>query len=160
MFVERTRNSERPTHWSEFAEYAEDQHSLQDEEDHDEDEWYELVKSVQSVCPVVRVGHGILPVIGKGKTSVECNVASTDEECSCRAKDQANRCNSSVIEDLVADYGVHEQNPKSGDDRSNVNSRETNAHATIEWEPANCEDLTDGDDNVADEEELHFSVSD
>lgn len=39
-----------------------------------------------------------------------------------------------------------------------MNRRETNAHATIEWEPADCEDLTDRDNDVAEEEELHFSV--
>lgn len=33
------------------------------------------------------------------------------------------------------------------------------AHRVVQGEAANSEDLADGDDNVADEEELHFSVS-
>lgn len=39
-----------------------------------------------------------------------------------------------------------------------MNSRESDAHATIEWEPADCEDFAYRDDNVAEEEKLHFSV--
>ena len=155
---ERSRSFTRLTHWANFAEYAENQHSFQDEEDDNKDEWHKLVQGVESVCPVGRARDGILPVVGESKSSVERNVAGADEERSCRTEDQANGRNSTVVEYLVADHGVHEQNPKSGHDRCNVNSRETDAHATIQWEPANCEDLTYRDDNVAEEEKLHFSV--
>ena len=146
------------THRANFTEYAEDQHSFQDEEDHNEDERHKLIQSVESVCPVGRTRNSILPVVGESKSSVQCDVAGADKECSRRAKDEANGGNGSIVEYLVADHSVHEQNPKSGHDRCNMNSRETNAHATIEWEPADCEDLTYRDNDVAKEEELHFSV--
>ena len=133
----------RPTHWTDFSEYAENQDSLQDEEDHNEDERHELVEGVESVSPVGRTRDGVLPVVGEGESSVERNVSRADKERSCRAKNEANGGNSSIVKYLVADHGVHEQNPKSGHDRCDVYSRETNAHATIKWEPANCEDLTD-----------------
>ena len=148
----------RPTHWANFAEHAENKDSFQDEEDHNEDKWHELVQGVESVCPVGRARDGILLVVGESKSSVESNVAGADKECSRRAKDEANGGNGSIVEYLVADHSVHEQNPKGGNDGCNVNRRETNAHATIEWEPANCEDLTDRNDDVAEKEKLHFSV--
>jgi hypothetical protein len=107
-------NLARHTHWADFAEHAEDQNSLQDEEDHDENERHKLVKGVQSICPVVRVRDGVLPVVGESETSVERNVTSADEESSCGAEDEANGCNRSVVEYLVSDHGVHEQDPKSG----------------------------------------------
>jgi hypothetical protein len=148
----------RPTHWANFAEHAENKDSFQDEEDHNEDKWHELVKGVESVRPVRRARDGVLPVVGESKSSVERNVAGANKERSCRAEDETNGGNGSVVEYLVADHSVHEQDPKSGHDRCNVNSRETNAHATIEWEPANCEDLANRNDDVAEEEKLHFSV--
>jgi len=146
------------THWANFTEHAKDQHSFQDEEDHNEDERHELVQGVESVCPVGRARDGILPVVGESKSSVESNVAGADKERSRRAENEANRGNGSIVEYLVADHSVHEQNPKSGHDRCNMNSRETNAHATIEWEPADREDLAYRNDDVAEEEKLHFSV--
>ena len=146
------------THRADFAEHAENQDSFQDEEDHNEDEWHELVKGVESVSPVGRARDSVLPVVGESESSIKRNVASADEERSCRAENETNGGNGSVVEYLVADHGVHEQNPKSGDDRCDVHGCETNAHATIEREPANCEDLADRDDDVAEEEELHFSV--
>jgi len=158
MFVERAESFVRPTHWADFAEHTENQDSFQDEEDHNEDKWHELVKGVESICPVGRARDGVLPVVGESKSSVERNVAGADKERSCRAENESNGGDSSVVEYLVADDSVHKQDPKSGHDRCNVNSRETNAHATIKWEPANCENLTDRDDDVAEEEQLHFSV--
>ena len=148
----------RPTHWSDFAEHSKNQHSFQDEEYHNEDERHELVKGVKSVCPVVRVRHGVLPVVGESEASVKRNVASADKECSCRAKDKANGGNGAIVEYLVADHSVHEQNPKSGHDRCNVNGRESDPYGTTEGEPANCEDLTYRDDDVAHEEKLHLPV--
>ena len=99
-----------------------------------------------------------MPVVGESKSSVERNVAGADKEGSCRAENEANGGNGSIVEYLVADHGIHEQNPKSGHDGCNVDSRESDAHATIEREPADCEDLANRDDDVAEEEELHFSV--
>jgi hypothetical protein len=156
-FLNNVGSFVRLTHWADFTEHAENQDSFQDEEDHNEDKWHELVKGVESVSPVGRARDSVLPVVGESKSSIKRNVSGADKECSCRAENEANGGNGSVVEYLVADHGVHEQNPEGGHDRSNVNSRETNAHATIEWEPANCEDLTDRNDDVAEEEKLHFS---
>jgi hypothetical protein len=148
----------RLTHWANFAEHAEDQNSLQNEEDHDENERHKLVKGVQSICPVVRVRDGILPVVGESETSVERDVASADEESSCGAEDETNGCDRSVVKYLVSDHGVHEQNPESGHDRGDVDGCESYPYPATKWEPANGEDLAYRDDDVAEKEQLHLSV--
>lgn len=98
----------QPTHWANFAEHAENQDSLQDEEDHNEDKWHELVQSVKCICPVGRARDGVLPVVGESKSSIKRNVASADKECSCGAENEADGGNGSVVEYLIANHGIHE----------------------------------------------------
>lgn len=99
-----------------------------------------------------------MPEVGESKSGVEGNVASADEESGGRAEDKANGSNCSVVEDLVSDHGVHEQDPEGSDNRSNVDCRESYPYGAREREPANGEDLANRNDNVAEEEELHFPV--
>jgi hypothetical protein len=146
------------THWADFSQNAKDKNGLQDEEGDEEDQRYELVQGVESVCPVVRVGHGVLPVVGEGESSVECNVARADKESGGRAENKSNGCDSSVVEDLVSNDSIHKQNPESGYDRGDMDCRKCYPYGATKREPANGEDLADGDDDVSYEEKLHFPV--
>jgi hypothetical protein len=146
------------THWTDFSQDSEYENSFQDEEGDEEDQRYELVQGVESVCPVVRVGHGVLPVVGEGESSVECNVAGANKESGGRAENKSNGRDSSVVEDLVSNDSIHKQNPESGYDRGDVDCRKCYPYSATEREPANGENLADGDDDVSYEEKLHFSV--
>lgn len=153
-------NVTRPTHRANFSEHTQDKDGFQDEEDHNEDERHELVQSVERVCSVVGVRDSVLPEVGESEARVQCNITSTDEERSSRAEYEANGSNGPVVKDLVSHHGVHEQDPESSNDRSNVDGRECDADGAREREPANREDFADRDDDVAQEEELHFSATD
>jgi hypothetical protein len=146
------------THWTDFSKDAKDENGFQDEEGDEEDQRYELVKGVESVCPVIRVGHGVLPVVGEGESSVECNVACADKESGGRAENKSNGRDSSVVEDLISNDSIHKQNPESGYDRGNVDCCECYPYGATKREPADGEDLAYGDDDVSYEEKLHFSV--
>jgi hypothetical protein len=99
-----------------------------------------------------------LPVVGESESSVECNVACADEKSGGRAEDKSNGRDGSVVKDLVSNDSVHKQNPEGGYDRGNVDCGECYPYGATEREPANGEDLADGDDDVSYEEKLHFSV--
>ena len=100
-----------------------------------------------------------MPVVGESESSVERNVACADKESCGRAEDEANGRDGSVVEDLVSNDSIHEQNPEGSDNGCNVDCRECYSYGATEREPANGEDLADGDDDVANEEELHFPVA-
>ena len=100
-----------------------------------------------------------MPVVGEGESSVKRDVACADEESSSRAKNKANGRDGSVVNNLVSNDSIHEQDPEGSYDRSNVDGRESYPDCATEREPANGEDLADGDDDVANEEKLHFSTS-
>lgn len=129
------------THWSDFAQDAENQDRLENEERHEEDERNQLVQSVQSVRPVVRVVYGVLPVVGEGKPGVESNVASANKQRGGGAEDEANGRNRTVVNYLVSNHRVHEQNPESSDNGGDVNGCESSPYFTVQREPANGEDL-------------------
>lgn len=99
-----------------------------------------------------------MPVVGESKSSVQRNVACADKESSSRAENKTNRRNGSVVKDLVSNDSIHEQNPEGGYDRGDVDGGESYPYGATEREPANGEDLADGDDDVSYEEQLHFSV--
>ena len=100
-----------------------------------------------------------MPVIGESKSSVECDVASADKESSRRAENETNGSNCSVVKDLVSNDSIHKQNPEGGYDRGDVNCGESYPYGATEREPADGEDLADGDDDVSYKEKLHFSVA-
>jgi hypothetical protein len=148
------------THRSDFAENLDNDKGFQDEKDAEEDQRNELIQCVEGVCTVWSYER-IIPVSSPAEASVECNVASTDEEDSCRTKDQSQRDKGSIIQELIADSSVHEEDPSGRDDGSDMYSREGlklsvlmyrqtscavqthPSHSAIQREPANSEDFAD-----------------
>ena len=82
-----------------------------------------MIQCVEGVCAVGGCKR-VVPVSSPAETSVERNVASTDEEDSRRTKDQSERDKGSIVQELIADGSVHEEDPCGRNDGSNVYSRE------------------------------------
>lgn len=67
------------THWLAFTKNAKDQERLQAEEDNNEDQRYELVECVEGIS-LVLPSQSVIPVAGPAETSVERNVACSNED--------------------------------------------------------------------------------
>ena len=126
------------THGSNLAENSDDDESFQNEEDGQEDQRNELIQCVEGVCAVGGCKR-VVPVSSPAETSVERNVASTDEENSRRTKDQGQRDKGSVVQELIADGTVHEENPCGRNDRGNVYGREGLDLLVVSGRQASCQ---------------------